>query len=429
VAVAAVDTIDQITRMIERARFGSQTVGVFVVSIQRTGTGLAEDRADAAIDHARRSVERLLRPNDLVTQTDDSELTVVAAFDSASGSAPAGHEHDGAYEAALAFGRRLAIRPQLAEAFSTSVGGVVRSGSEAVEWSAHHVSHIVASAQSLAAEALGRKSRSLVTLDGVAPESLLHALTNALDGNELRLHLQPVMSLHDGRRCGFEALLRWQRPDHGLLAPDVFLEAATVGSLMAPIGAWVIEQAIKTLSQMTRVGVVAEREEIGINVVAAQLRDPDFPDHLADTLARHRVASHRIVIEITEQTLLGDDAPTASVLDRLAAMGSPIAIDDFGTGYSSLALLRRVPASILKIDRGFVTSLGGEPDVLDPASRRDPAIVRSVIGLARDLGMITVAEGIDQRHQAQWLRSHGCDRGQGWFLGLPVPASTLSANT
>jgi EAL domain-containing protein (putative c-di-GMP-specific phosphodiesterase class I) len=415
-------TLDHLARQYGRARFGDRHVGVFVIAISE------QDHAEpvGADVHPRAThvIQGLVRPNDLVVRLGPWELAVLTAFEADDGP-------DTVYEAGLAFARRLAIRPTAGAGFSTAVGAVLHPRSATAEGGglpdAGDVAAMTAVAADLAAQAATRSSRVLVQVDGDGAEPLGRALDRAIERSELRLHLQPVLSLRDGRRTGFEALLRWQRPGHGLLSPDAFLEAAASSALLVPIGRWVVDQAARLLAQLTRAGVTDDSETIGVNVVAAQLRAPDFAEEVDSVLRRHGIAPRRLVLEITEQSLVDDDTASAGMLEQLASLGAQFAIDDFGTGWSSLALLRRLPASIIKIDQSFVASLGSSgPTEGDPWSPRDPAIVRAIIGLAHDLDMITVAEGIDGRDQARWLRDHGCDRGQGWLFGLPAPVSAIS---
>ncbi len=360
----------------------------------------------------------LLRPTDALMTTGALELAVLAPLDGTDSA-------DEAYEVALAFARRLVVRPGSGAGFVSCVGGVVhlagatQPSGVAPGAPGDDVDATLTLARRLAGEARGRSSGVVVVLDGDGEATLGQALDQAIDAGELRLHLQPVIGLQDGRRHGFEALLRWQRPGHGLLAPETFLDAAATGDLLVPIGSWVLDHAVGELARLTAAGSVGADEEIGVNVVAAQLRAPGFVEEVAAVLGRHGVAAGRLVLEITEQSLLDDGPATSTALRELTALGIPLAIDDFGTGWSSLALLRRVPARIIKVDQGFVASLGSSSP--DPAVARDAAIVRAILGLAHDLGMTSVAEGIDRPEQVAWLRAHGCDRGQGWHLGLPEP--------
>lgn len=412
---------DHLARLYERARFGDHAVGLFVIAVTGDGPSGGED----PVARARVRLGGLLRPTDVIAGTGPDEIAVLAPFDGP-------HRHDSAYELGLAFARRLVVRPGSGVGCACSVGGVVHLPNPAPPPGSppddrpdplEVVAESLANGRRLARAAGQRASRTLVVVDAPGIEPLGQALDQAIGRDQLRLHLQPVVELGSGRRRGFEALLRWERPGHGLLAPDAFLATATSTDLIDPIGSWVIDHAVGTLARVTAEGMVDGDEEIGVNVVASQLRNGCFPDEVAGVLERHGVEPGRLVLEINEQSLLDDDPFTADVLHRLDRLGTPLAIDDFGTGWSSLALLRRVPARVIKIDQGFIASLGGPPT--DATSVRDAAIVRAILGLARDLGMVSVAEGIDQERQARWLRQHGCDRGQGWLLGLPEPATRL----
>jgi diguanylate cyclase (GGDEF)-like protein/PAS domain S-box-containing protein len=243
-------------------------------------------------------------------------------------------------------------------------------------------------------------------------ESGLHL---ALERGEFRVHYQPTISLSDGSARGFEALVRWERPGHGLVPPGDFIAIAEETGLIVPIGAWVLEEACRQLriwQQSTAAPIT-----VAVNVSARQLREPDLVDVVADILDRTGVDARAVCLEITESTIMTNVDLSIRTLQALKDLHVRIAIDDFGTGYSSLNYLRQFPIDVLKIDRSFVTDLGQMGEAT--------AIVTSVIDLARALSLETVAEGVETSDQRRHLTSLGCDVAQGYLWASPAPSDQL----
>jgi diguanylate cyclase (GGDEF)-like protein len=232
----------------------------------------------------------------------------------------------------------------------------------------------------------------------------------ALDRRELELRYQPIFDVEDEQVVGFEALLRWRRPGHDVLAPGEFVGIAEETGLIVPIGAWVLEEACRTLAQWN-----ARRAAplwVSVNVSPRQLADPSFAATVGEVLERTGVEPERLVLEITESVLVHDVEGAVPQLDAIHAAGTRIAVDDFGTGYSALAYLRQLPIDILKIDRQFMRELG----TLAPAS----TLVAAVVNLARVLGHAVVAEGVETPAQRQALRLLGCELAQGFDYAPPL---------
>jgi diguanylate cyclase (GGDEF)-like protein/PAS domain S-box-containing protein len=241
-------------------------------------------------------------------------------------------------------------------------------------------------------------------------------LRTALDTDQLLLHYQPTVALASGRLTGVEALARWAHPDHGLIMPSQFIGLAEDTGLIEPLGQWVLRSACDQMARWHR-----EHPEIpmsvGLNISGRQLQRGDLPQQVADALQESGLGPEHLVLEMTESVLMEHTAENLSLLRRLKELGVRLAIDDFGTGYSSLSYLHRFPVDILKIDRSFVERLG------DP--NQDAELVRTIVGLGRSLGMETIAEGIEDHHQFLALRRLGCDLGQGYYLGRPMPAADV----
>ena len=230
-------------------------------------------------------------------------------------------------------------------------------------------------------------------------------LRRALAKEELVLHYQPIVEAASGKPAGHEALVRWQHPERGLVAPGEFIPLAEETGLILRIGEWVLREACRWAMRGTRKG-----RPVAVNLSPRQFNDPRLADHVARALKDSGLPPRMLELEITESTAMQQTDATLAALQGLKALGVSIAIDDFGTGYSSLAYLRRFPVDRLKIDRTFVADIG----VDDPS-----AIVPAIIALAHALGLRVVAEGVETEAQRRFLESCGCDYLQGFLLGKP----------
>jgi diguanylate cyclase (GGDEF)-like protein/PAS domain S-box-containing protein len=235
---------------------------------------------------------------------------------------------------------------------------------------------------------------------------LVQRLPLAVSAKSITASHQPIVDLATGRVCGSEALARWHDRDLGHVAPTDFIAIAEELGIIPELGEHILDLAVRDAATWpTGLGV-------SVNLSGTQLTDLELPDRIAVVLARRRVPPTRLTVEVTESILVQRPTATRAVLSRLRAMGVRVALDDFGTGYSSLSLLRDLPIDVLKVDRSFIAGL--------TESARDRRLVGAIIGMARDLGMATTAEGIETPAQLDLLRELGCDRGQGWLLGRPV---------
>jgi diguanylate cyclase (GGDEF)-like protein len=241
-------------------------------------------------------------------------------------------------------------------------------------------------------------------------------LRQAVDRNQLRLHYQPIVDLSDGRVTGCEALVRWAHPERGTVSPLDFISLAEETGHIVSVGSWVLHEACRQAAAWNRALPGADLH-ITVNLSARQMRRPDLPDLVAAVLRQTGLGPELLTLEITESVLVHDVDATVRQLHKLKALGIRLAIDDFGTGYSSLAYLRRFPVDILKIDKMFVDDIAGET----PGASLTPAIV----GIGRTLGLVTVAEGIEQADQCQPLLDSGCDQGQGFYFARPQPAAEI----
>jgi diguanylate cyclase (GGDEF)-like protein/PAS domain S-box-containing protein len=241
-------------------------------------------------------------------------------------------------------------------------------------------------------------------------------IQEALDQQEFVLHYQPKVDMRSGRVLGFEALLRWEHPQQGLVAPLQFLPLIEHTGLSSRVGDWVLSQALEHLSQWRRNGLDFS---VSVNVSARHLQEPDFALRLSELLARHAepLAPH-LELEMLETAAHADIEATSALVARCQGIGVRFALDDFGTGYSTLTYLKRLPVDVLKIDRSFVHHM------LD--DEQDRAIVEGVIGLARTFGCTVVAEGVESPAQARTLLDLGCDIGQGTGIAAPMPVAQVA---
>jgi EAL domain-containing protein (putative c-di-GMP-specific phosphodiesterase class I) len=240
-------------------------------------------------------------------------------------------------------------------------------------------------------------------------------LRQAWRENQFRIDYQPQVG-PDGRMTGVEALLRWEHPQRGTVAPDHFIPAAEESSLILPIGRWVLDNACAQLAAWEQ---RPDRRHLGIavNVSVRQFRHPEFVDEVMDAIARSGIQPHKLKLELTESLLADGIDVTIAKMGSLKAMGVTLSLDDFGIGYSSLSYLKRLPLDQLKIDREFVK------DILTDAN--DAAIARTVIGLAHSLDLDVIAEGVETEEQREFLARQGCHSYQGYLFCRPLPIEEL----
>ena len=262
------------------------------------------------------------------------------------------------------------------------------------------------------AEALRKILQNVVATSGVISERML---SDAIDRNELDLHYQPYMELSSHRIVGAEALVRWEHPVRGTILPVDFIPMAEKSALIGKVTDVVLAKAI------AQAGEWAERGgdiKVSINLSARSIYDINFPDQVRQLCARHGIEPDQITFEITETAAMHDAVMMMDVLARLRLKGFRLSIDDFGTGYSSLAQLQRLPFSELKIDLLFISTMA--------TSRESEIIVKTIIDMAHNLGLRTVAEGVENSATLNRLRELGCNLAQGYFIGRPMPARQMA---
>jgi diguanylate cyclase (GGDEF)-like protein/PAS domain S-box-containing protein len=266
-------------------------------------------------------------------------------------------------------------------------------------------------------KALGRGTTVIYADDEADPLerlSLTTRLRRAVERGEFVLHYQPVVDLEDGSIAGVEALVRWDDPERGIIAPREFIAAAEGLGLIERIGDWVFEEACRQAREWRRAGGVLH---VSINLSLRQVWQSDLTEKLLARVHRAGLSPDRFILEITESTAMTGSVRGEQTLQALADAGFRLAIDDFGTGYSSLARLKGMPVEILKIDRSFVS----DADTEDSSK----GIVKTIVELSHNLGLSPIAEGIETPGQWRALRDHGCRLGQGYLFSRPVPADEV----
>jgi predicted signal transduction protein with EAL and GGDEF domain len=235
------------------------------------------------------------------------------------------------------------------------------------------------------------------------------SLRRALERNEFTLNYQPVVDAQTETITGFEALLRWNSEEHGLVSPAKFIPLAEDTRLIVPIGEWVLREACLEARKWP------EHVRVAVNVSGEQLLDPNFAASVVGALSSSGLSAHRLELEVTESIFVRDSNQARAALEQMMSLGCGVALDDFGTGYSSLGYLRSFRFSTIKVDRTFVQGAAtGNPESL--------AIIRAVVAMADSLDMSTTAEGVETENELKVVRQLGCKKIQGYFFGRPMEA-------
>jgi diguanylate cyclase (GGDEF)-like protein len=355
-------------------------------------------------------IQEALRPGDTVARFGGDEFAVLA-------------EDVGSERGATRIAERIAevlTRPFLVrdrEHFvSASIGIAIGAGSEAPE-------ALIRDADSALYRAKERGRGGYEIFDEVMRSRVIehmqteNDLRRAIQRRELELHYQPVVRLRDGAVVAMEALLRWNHPDRGLIGPLAFIPVAEESRLIVPIGRWVIEQACRQASIWQQQHPDAAPVGVSVNLSARQLADPDLLSHIEGSIRANGIEPSSVWLELTETTLLDDTVYVERTLDSLRGLGVHLVLDDFGVGFSSLGYLKRLPLSMIKLDRSFVENLAEGP--------HDAAIVRAVNEMARTIGIAVVAEGVETAEQVTMASELGCGYAQGFHFSVPTPAEEV----
>jgi EAL domain-containing protein (putative c-di-GMP-specific phosphodiesterase class I) len=240
-------------------------------------------------------------------------------------------------------------------------------------------------------------------------------LRRAIERGEFRVFYQPIIALETGRICELEALIRWQHPEYGLVAPAEFIGVAEETGLIVTIGQWILEEACRQIAEWQRRFGLSSRLTVSVNLSAKQLMHPLLTAQVRSVLEATGLKPRCLNLEVTESMVMEHSETALEVLNQLTALGVSLSTDDFGTGYSSLSYLHRFPFERLKIDRSFIGKMDSD--------EKSEEIIRTILTLADNLNLEVVAEGIENEHQYSRLRELGCRFGQGYLISKPVDAA------
>jgi diguanylate cyclase (GGDEF)-like protein/PAS domain S-box-containing protein len=406
--------VNRLERSIERARRGDAGFGVLAVGLDRfklVNDSLGHAAGDALLLAVAGRLKKILRGETMVAHLAGDEFAILL------------DELDGLHDAT-----RVAARVQ--EAFE---GAFLLTGHElfttcsigiALSETGYDAPDDVIRDATMAmyrSKAAGRGSYEVFdqamhaqAMDRLHLES---DLRRALERGELRLHYQPIVSLATGRIAGFEALLRWEHPERGLVQPDEFIDVAEDTGLIGPIGLWVLREACAQLHRLRGHGG-DRRLTIAVNLSPRQFAEPDLVEQVAAIVREAEIDPACLKLEITESVIVQHSDAVSAKLAGLKALGLQLYIDDFGTGYSSLSYLHRLPLDALKIDRSFVRANGGGQNL---------QLVRAIVALAHALDVVVVTEGVETPEVLAELRSLRCEYGQGFFFSRPIEGEHLAA--
>lgn len=396
-------------KMARQRAAGMAVVAVHVDGLQQINESLGVAAGDQVLVEVSQRLRALLRPGDLLARATGN--TFVAAVDDPM-------EMERVRDIARAVLRSVAEPITLAGAelrISASVG-ISRFPDDAAEPDA-----LLSAAEAALAKArteTGWRVRLYSTGLARATSARFHLeneLRKAIDGQQLALHYQPQVRLRDGQPIGMEALLRWNHPDLGPVPPSRFVPLAEQTGLIMPLSEWLLHEAFRQARSWMDDGLPPLR--LAINLSGQQFSYRRLNRHLEDLLDRHRLRAGLVELEITEHVAMRDPQRSMEVLRELREIGFGIAIDDFGTGHSSLAYLQNLPVDRVKIDGSFLAGI--------PGNARNEAICRTIIRLGQDLGLGTLAEGIESAAQREILLAAGCDEGQGYLFARPMAPEQL----
>jgi diguanylate cyclase (GGDEF)-like protein len=408
--------MDRLEKAVERSRRGSHPFAVMFLDLDRfklVNDSLGHSMGDELLVAVSRRLEGCIRPGDTVARMGGDEFAILL------------EEVTGMHGATEAADRILAVLDQPVslegnDVFpSASIGVVMGSDLEAP------FEHLLryADVAMYRAKSRGRNRREL--FDPTMHENVVSRLRlegdlrRAVERGELRLVYQPIVELSTGRTLAMEALLRWAHPERGLLVPRDFIRVAEETGAIVGIGAWVVREAARRLGAWQREMEGDAPLLMSVNVSTRELTDPGFVERIEAAAREAGLAPDTLRMEVTESTVMRNADAVIPVLQRLRDAGIRAYMDDFGIGYSSLAWLHRFPVNVLKVDRTFVERVPQEPDAVE--------IVRTIVALARTLGLEIIAEGVETAAQADLLRELGCRCGQGFHFSGPLAEDEAEA--
>ena len=392
-----------------RMRRGATPFAVVLLGLDRfrdINDRFGNPTGDTLLVEVSRRIQRLVRPNDSVARFGGDEFAVLLS-------------EVGSAEVAMHVAERLQIAIEEPLNLSGSevtpsagLGLAMAQENQTPDEVLHHATVALNRAKTRGGGRYRLFDESMH--QGVLARLQLEAdLRHAVQRNQLRLYYQPIVSLRDRVLRGFEALIRWEHPEHGLLNPVDFLDLAEETGLIIPIGAWVLKEACRQLALWQGMEAPYNDLFVTVNISNREFAQFDLEQRVEEALTGSGLPPSRLWLELTESVLISDPERSGARFGRLKALGVRLCVDDFGTGYSSLSYLARYPFDVLKIDRSFF---------LDKSVHTNLAIVRTMLDLGRNMGLDVVAEGIEEEDKAEQLGQLQCPLGQGYLFGKPLPA-------
>jgi diguanylate cyclase (GGDEF)-like protein/PAS domain S-box-containing protein len=409
--------VDRLSQALARLSRSDRRLAVLFLDIDHfkvINDSLGHSIGDRILTDVAGRLRALIRPGDTVARFGGDEFTVLLD-----------PLHDRAEAEAIA----ERIRHDVSQAIhvgSATLQPTVSVGIAVAATGTSNAETLLRDADAAMYQAKDRGRNNVAVFDDTMRDRVIHRLQTeidlprAIEDGQLMMRYQPIIALADGTAPGVEALVRWQHPELGEIPPDQFIPVAELSGLIGDLDHWVMRHVMaQCAAEHRRLG--ASAKWYALNISARTIAGRELPSRVAQTLAETGAPPERICLEITESALMHDLEHSIQVLRSLRDLGVGIAVDDFGTGYSSLSYLKRLPASVLKIDGSFIAGLGHDD--------RDRAIVESIVNLASTLHQIAVAEGVETRAQVDALRDMGCPMAQGYYFGRPVDAVDLEGNS
>ncbi len=420
--------IDQLTdELTKSASHPSACPALLVIDLDRFKTindGLGHGQGDALLRTIARRVETVVGPSDMVARIGSDEFALLLAHGTSETSdedlrTPEGPKAEELAEYLL----DLLSQPvdlEGHEVFPTASIGVAHGQ----DW--HEAAEDLLKDAEIAMLKAKRAGGARFVVyepqmrgDSGGTLALESDLRRALQRRQIEVLYQPIMDLIDGRIAGFEALIRWRHPTHGLMVPDQFVALAEETDMIIPLGRFTLSMASLQLAQWQKFFPLPEPLFVSVNISGRQLRRQDFTSDLAEVLEAAQLKPGTLKLEVTESQILEDPDLAEAHLRAARELGAGVALDDFGTGFSSLSNLQRYPFDTIKVDRSFISTLESRED--------SPVIVNSIVDLAHDLGLTVIAEGLEAEDEAHLLRQMGCRFGQGYIFGAPMSAADAQA--
>lgn len=391
-----------------QARREQEALALMFIDVDRfkyINDSLGHQAGDALLVEMASRLKQALRPQDTVSRMGGDEFTLLLPQMDAEGAAYLAQEIIARISAPCQIdGMALIVTPSIGIAMFPGDGQDVDALLQAGDTAMYRAK--AAGGANFQFYKLGMHLSASRTLQ------LENALRWALERHELELHYQPQIDLKTGRVTGCEALLRWKRPELGMVSPAEFIPIAEASGLILPIGEWVLRTAVAQSRAWQGAG--QPPSVMAVNISAVQFRQTQFPELVRAVLDEAGLEAGRLELELTESVVSADPEGAIRIMEQLDQLGVQLSVDDFGTGYSSLSYLKRFPIDKLKIDQSFVRDLGSDPG--------NALIVSGVIALARSLGLRTIAEGVETAEQVATLTREGCDEVQGYWHARPMPA-------